>query len=317
MEQAVKSKPKKIGYFKGLKKRFRKHKDIIWFVFPVIILTLIFGYLPMTGVIFAFKEDIRAFNWFYDVLTQPLTFRHITAIVQDAQVLVALKNTLIISVSKIIIFFPLTIIFAILLAEIKRPAISKLILIILCLPNFLSWPVTIGIWNNLLGETGLVNNIIASLGGERIFFFEDFFKPLVILLSIWKGLGWGSIYFYSAIMSIDKEYYEAATIDGATKMQKIWYLTLPGILPVIALQLVMNITYILDAGFDQVYAMLQLVRLYTYEEQILGTYIFDLAMSNSKIPFTVAMSVVNGALALFLMLGGNTFVKKKLGRSLW
>ena len=118
-------------------------------------------------------------------------------------------------------------------------------------------------------------------------------------------------------MSIDKEYYEAAVIDGANKFQQIRYLTIPGILPVIALQLVMNITYILDAGFDQVYAMLNLVRSITYDEQILGTYIFDLTMKNNNIPFTVAMSVVQGLFALVLMLGGNTLVKKKLGRSLW
>ena len=108
-------------------------------------------------------------------------------------------------------------------------------------------------------------------------------------------------------MSIDKEYYEAATIDGANKFQQVRYLTIPGILPVIALQLVMNITYILDAGFDQVKSMLELVR----------SNIFELTMRQSNIPFTVAMSVIQGLFALFLMLGGNTLVKKKMGRSLW
>ena len=318
MAQTVMVNPKKINYFKKQHKNFKKHKGILLFLVPAILLTLLFGYVPMTGVIFAFKEKITPLNWLYDVLTQPFTFKHMAMVFQDAEVLTALKNTLIISVSKILIFFPLTIILAILLSEIKRPSISKLLLIILCLPNFLSWPVTIGIWNNLLSlDNGLVNNVIASLGGERIYFFQDHFKFLVVFLSIWKGIGWGSIYFYAAIMSIDKEYYEAATIDGASKIQQIWYLTIPGILPVIALQLVMNITYILDAGFDQVYSMLNLVKSITYDEQIIGTYIFNLTMSNSNIPFTVAMSVIQGLFSLFLMLGGNALVKKYLGRSLW
>lgn len=317
METVIK-KTKKVGYFKRQMHHLKKNKTIIAFLIPAFLLSLLFGYVPMTGIIFAFKEKVTPNNWLYDTLTSRFTFKHILSVFSDPEVLTALKNTLIISFSKILIFFPLTIVLAILLSEIKNTALSKLLLIILCLPNFLSWPVTIGIWNNLLSlDNGLINNLIASLGGERIYFFRDHFKFLVVFLSIWKGIGWGSIYFYAAIMSIDKEYYEAAKIDGANKFQQIRYLTIPGIIPVIALQLVMNITYILDAGFDQVYAMLNLVRSITYDEQILGTYIFNLTMKNSNIPFTVAMSVIQGLFALVLMLGGNTLVKKKLHRSLW
>lgn len=298
---------------------FKKNKTIMPFLIPAVLLVLFFGYLPMFGIIFAFKEEIRAFNWLYDFLTADFTFRHVTEIFRDQDVLKAISNTLIISGTKLIIYFPLCIIFAILLSEIKRPWISKLILIIMCLPNFLSWPVTIGIWNNLIGYDGILTKMLLKWGvlATQTSLFDTIFKPLVVFLSIWKGLGWGSIYFYSAIMSIDKEYYEAATIDGASKVQKIRYLTIPGILPVIALQLVLNITYIMDAGFDQVYAMIQLVPNATYEEQILGTFIFNQALSATDLSFGVAMSVVNGLFALVLMLTGNALVKKKLGTSLW
>lgn len=298
---------------------FKKNKTIMPFLIPAILLVLFFGYLPMFGIIFAFKEEIRAFNWFYDFLTADFTFKHVTEIFKDQDVLMAIKNTLIISLSKLAIYFPLCIIFAILLSEIKKAWISKIILIVMCLPNFLSWPVTIGIWNNLIGYDGIITKMLLKWGvfETQTSLFDTMFKPLVVFLSIWKGLGWGSIYFYSAIMSIDKEYYEAATIDGASKVQKIRYLTIPGILPVIALQLVLNITYIMDAGFDQVYAMIKLVPNATYEEQILGTYIFNQALSATDLSFGVAMSVVNGVFALVLMLTGNALVKKKLGTSLW
>ena len=230
MEQVIELKPKKKGFWAKQFHNLKKNKSIIWFILPVVVLVLFFGYLPMFGIFFAFKENISAGNWLYDLLTQGWTFRHIARIFSDVEVLAAISNTLIISVSKLLIYFPMCIIFAILLSEIKKPWISKLILIIMCLPNFLSWPVTIGIWNNLLGESGLVNNFISAMGGERQDFFGGvfpgtdirYFKFLVVGLSIWKGLGWGSIYFYSAIMSIDKEYYEAATIDGASKIQRIW-----------------------------------------------------------------------------------------------
>lgn len=316
--QNLASGQRKMGYFRRQMRNLKMNRSIIMFLIPAMLLTIMFGYVPMAGIIFAFKEKVTPTNWLYDTLTSPFTLENFSNVFADEEVLIALKNTLIISVTKILIFFPLTIILAVLLSEIKKTALSKLLLIILCLPNFLSWPVTIGIWNNLLSlDNGLINNLIASMGGERIYFFRDHFKFLVVFLTVWKGVGWGSIYFYAAIMSIDKEYYEAAIIDGANKFQQIRYLTIPGIMPVIALQLVMNITYILDAGFDQVYAMLNLVKSLTYDEQILGTYIFNLTMKNYDIPFTVAMSVLQGLFALVLMLGGNTLVKKKLGRSLW
>ena len=307
---------------------FKKNASIMWFILPAAALVLFFGYLPMFGIIFAFKTDLDSTNWIYDIFKQGWTFEHIFGLFKNPDVLLALGNTLMISVTRLIVCFPASIIFAILLSEIKKPWLAKIILIVMCLPNFLSWPVTIGIWNNLLHyENGLINNLIASVGGQRIDFYVvaevgEFsftpFKVLSVLLSLWKGLGWSSIFFYSAIMSIDKEYYEAATIDGASKVQKIWYLTIPGILPVIALQLVMNITYLLDAGFDQTYSMLMILnpngRL---TEMILGTFIFDLATGNSQLPLAVATSIVNGVLALILMLVGNWFVKKKLGSSLW
>ena len=319
MEQVIDLKPKKKTFWKKQAENFKKNSSIIWFILPAAALVLFFGYLPMFGIIFAFKTDLDSTNWIYDIFKQGWTFEHLLGLFKNSDVLLALGNTLMISITRLIICFPASILFAILLSEIKKPWVSKLILIVMCLPNFLSWPVTIGIWNNLLSEFGLVNNFLSAIGQERVLFLQqdEYFKFFVITLSIWKGLGWGSIYFYAAIMSIDKEYYEAATIDGASKIQKIWYLTIPGILPVIALQLVLNITYIMDAGFDQVYAMLQLSRDLTETQQILGTYTFDLYMRQGEIPLSVAISVVNGIFSLVLMLVGNWFVKKKLGSSLW
>ena len=321
MNQTLSVKKKKDGYFKTQIKYLKKNVSIIYFLLPAVLLALLCGYLPMIGATWAFREQISTTNWLYDTLTftNGYTFKHIVGIFSDPEVsdklFGALSNTLIISGIRIALIFPLTIIFAIFLSEIKNSFISKLVLIILCLPNFLSWPVTINIWvnvfefiNKVLGDAGLISS--------KILFFDSLFKPLVIFLGVWKGLGWSSIFFYSAIMSIDKEYYEAATIDGANKVQKIWYLTIPGILPVIALQLVMSITYILDAGFDQVYTMLQ-VSNDDNNQEILGTLIYYYTMTSTDIPQVVGLSVLNGLIALVLMLVGNTVVKKYFGRSLW
>ena len=317
----IKSKKKKEGYFKTQMKNLRKNVSIIYFLLPAILLALLCGYLPMIGATWAFREKITQVNWLYQTLsfTNGWTMKHVIDIFTDVEIadklFGALGNTLTISGIRIALIFPMTIIFAIFLSEIKNSFISKLVLIILCLPNFLSWPVTINIWVNVFD---FINKILGVIGliQDPISFFDILFKPLVIFLGVWKGLGWSSIFFYSAIMSIDKEYYEAATIDGANKVQKIWYLTIPGILPVIALQLVMSITYILDAGFDQVYTMLQ-VSIDDENQQILGTLIYWYTMNSTDIPQVVALSVINGAIALVLMLVGNSVVKKYFGRSLW
>lgn len=321
-------------YFKEEKKKFKRHKSIIWFVIPAVIVALLLAYLPMLGVLFSFKEEIRAGDWMHDLFctgcnnsycggigfNNGWTLRHYAAIFQDEYFVDAVLNTLQISLLKLVIIFPLTIIFAIMLSEIKSQKFSKLILILSCLPNFISWPVALGIFENIFAQqNGLLNNILFSINSNHVpvDFFNEWYLGLVVFLAAWKSIGWGSIMYYAAIISIDKSYYEAATLDGASKLQKIRYLTLPSITPLIALMLVMNITYIMDAGFDQIYTMLKMIPSMTNEYQILGTYIFNLVQSGASIPFTVALSVFNGLIALVLMLGGNALVKKFFDKSLW
>lgn len=311
---------------KSLRMQFRKYRHIFWFILPALLITLFWGYIPMIGTLIAFrtKFDLTGFytplGSFFDP-TAGWTLSQFSHIFRDSEFLVALQNTLTISFLKIFICFPLSIVIALLLSEMQNQGAAKLILIIICLPNFLSWPVVNGIWENLLSISGgLVNNFLVKIGilDEPFWFYgsREWFKPLAVFLSAWKGAGWGSIMFYASIMSIDKTYYEAATLEGAGKIRKIWSLTLPAIMPMIALMLVMNITYILDAGFEQIFTMMTPETRYT--QQILGTYLYDISIVNqSNIPFAVALGVFNGAVATFFMLGGNALCKKTLGRGLW
>lgn len=311
---------------KSLRKQFIKYRHVFWFIIPALAITLFWGYTPMIGTLIAFrtKFDLTGFytpiGSFFDP-TANWTFSQFSQIFYDTDFIVALKNTLAISLLKIGICFPLSIITALLLSELRNQRLAKLILIIICLPNFLSWPVVNGIWENLMSiQGGLINNFLVKNGflKEPFWFYgsREWFKPLVIFLSAWKGTGWGSIMFYASIMSIDKSYYEAASIEGASKVQKIWHLTLPAIMPMIALMLVMNITYILDAGFEQVFTMMNPET--RYSQQIIGTYLYDISIVNqSNIPFAVALGVFNGAIATTFMLSGNALCKKTLGKGLW
>lgn len=333
-EIVVKKESKIKKYFKAEGKKFKKNKSIMWFVLPAIILSLVFAYLPMVGVLFSFKADMRPAYWMHDFFCSGCdnyycgqtgfdtgwTLAHYAAIFKDATFIKAVGNTLQISGLKLIIIFPLTIIFAIMLSEIKSQKLSKLVLILACLPNFISWPVALGIFENIFAQqNGLLNNLLYAINNNhvQVDYFSEWYLFLVIFFAAWKSIGWGSIMYYAAIVSIDKSYYEAATLDGASKLQKIRYLTIPSLVPLIALMLVMNITYIMDAGFDQIYTMLKMIPSMTNDYQILGTYIFRLIESGEPYPFTVALSVFNGLIALSLMLGGNGLVKKFLNQSLW
>ncbi len=335
IEKVSPKKPNKFKeFFKDQKKRAIKYKSILWFVLPLMIICLLLSYIPMLGISFSFKESIRPGFLLHDIFCTGCgnsycvasgfnpgwTFTHYAAIFQDEYFLSAVSNTLVISSLKLIIIFPLTIMFAIMLSEVKNQKLSKFILIITCLPNFISWPVTLGIFQNILAQqSGLLNNILFMINSNHkpIDFLNDYYMFLVVFLAAWKQIGWGSIMYYSTIIAIDKSYYEAASIDGATKLQKIRYLTIPSLKPMIALMLVMNITYIMDAGFDQIYPMLKMVPSKTYDYQILGTYIFNLVQEGASYAFTVALSVFNGLIAVTLMLSGNALVKKFLNRSLW
>ena len=233
----------------------------------------------------------------------------------------SVKNTLVVNIVKIILTFPIPILLAVLLVDISRPGVSKTILIVLCLPHFLSWAMAIGIWKNLLSpDSGALNNILINIGilKEPYYFFgsNGWFKPLVVFLAAWKGSGWNTIIFFAAVVAIDKSFFEAATLEGANKFQKIRFVTIPTILPTIALMLVNSLTYLFTAGLEQFMAMYESPT--RYSQYVIDTLMYDKTMQSAgNYPVATALGLMNGVIALVLMLGGNTFVKKKLHTSLW
>lgn len=297
-----------------------KHRHILWFMIPAAIFAFIFSYIPMFGIAFSFKGegfDLTIGDIFWNLANNGWTLQNFIDIFYDASFFKAVGNTLVINLVRLVICFPLSIIIAIQLSELKSQTLAKLILIIICLANFLSWPVVIGTWQNILHpDTGIIGKLFfpnTVIMGEN-----GLFKMFVVLLSAWKGAGWGSIVYYAAITSIDKSYYEAASIDGANKFQKISYLTIPGIVPTIALMLVLNFSGMLAAGFEQIYTMMQINGNLMETQITLDTYLYDISVVNrTNIPFATALGVFNGLIGLMLMLVGNKITTKKLHRGLW
>lgn len=301
-------------------KRLKKHYRILPFIIPAAVFTIIFSYIPMLGIIFAFKDNFNLMkgNVLWNVLNFGWTFKHFGDIFYDPSFIRAVSNTFVINILKLIICFPLSILFAIQLAELKNQSMAKVILIIACIPNFLSWVIVIGIWQGVLHpDSGLIGKLFFA-GQPNIMGVDGLFKLFVILLNIWKGVGWGSIIYYAAITSIDKTYYEAATMDGANKIQKALKLTLPAILPTIALMLVLQISGMMAAGFEQVYTMMQINPELIESQITLDTYLYEISVVNrTNIPFATALGVFNGLIALALMIIGNKITTKTLHRGLW
>ncbi len=313
----------KHGFWHDQWKRIKKYRKLLWFLIPAAAFTLVFSYVPMLGILFSFKGagfDLTRGDILFNLTHGDWTIQNYLDIFVDTTMFHAVGNTLLINVIRLALCFPLSIVIAVMLSELKNQTFSKVILIIITIPNFLSWAIVIGIWSGFLHpDTGFFGKALTEIGIVNIMAQESWFKPLVIFLSAWKGAGWGCILFYSAIMSIDKTYYESATLEGANKLQKMWYLTLPSILPTIALMLVLNIAGMMAVGFEQVWTMMQADASLINSQITLDTYIYRISNldASNNVPFATALGVFNGIIGLVLMLVGNAITTKTLKRGLW
>ena len=304
-----------------LRDKIEKHKHLIPFVIPAILFALVFCYLPMAGIVIAFKDNPNfvRYDVFEALSRSDWTMENFEKIFSDPEILRYIRNTLIISVMKIVILFPLPVVLAVMITELRQKNFSKLVQGLVFLPHFFSWVVIVGIFNSIFGLYGPVNNFAEALGGDPIYFMGEpgWFRWLVVILSGWKEIGYSSIVYISAIMSIDPALYEAAKIDGASKLKQIWNITIPSIMPTIIVMLIIRIGYLMDAGFEQVYAMLNSLTRETGE--IIGTYVYRLGLGSSSNDYglSTAVGLFNGIISLMLILGANYFSKKKTGNGVW
>ena len=301
--------------------KVKKYKSLIPFVLPAMAFALIFSYLPMVGILIAFKDNPNFLR--YDVLEafqrSDWTLENFKILFSDPEILTYIKNTLIISVMKIVILFPLPVVLAVMITELRKKGFSKLVQGIVFLPHFFSWVVIVGIFKSIFGVYGPINNLSVALGGEAVHFMGEpgWFRWLVVILSGWKEIGYSSIAYIAAIMSIDPALYEAAKIDGASKLNQIRNITIPSIMPTIVVMLIIRIGYLMDAGFEQVHAMLTSTTRETGE--IISTYVYRLGFStgSSDYGLSTAVGLFNGIISLALILAANYFSKKKTGNGVW
>lgn len=279
-------------------------------ILPVILWYFIFMYVPMYGLVLAFQDYSFSGGYFGSKFIGLTNFK---ILVEDPNFRNAFWNTMVINFYRIVFGFPIPIIFALLLNEIYHIKFKKIVQTITYLPHFISWIVLAGILNSFLSlDTGVINVILSKLGLEQINFFleNQYFRPMIIITDIWKEVGWNTIIYLAAIAGINPTLYEAATIDGANRFQKIIFVTIPCIRNVIAIMLILQIGNILQMGFDQVYNLYNPV---VYESSdIIDTYIVRNLTNATNISIPAAAGLIKSAICFALLLLAN-FLAKRTG----
>ena len=237
--------------FRKLGGKILKSKYLIMMILPAIVFYILFCYVPMYGILMAFKD----FKPKLGIMGSPWNgVDNFIKVFEEPKFWLAFRNTLIIGSIKIVISFLGAVTIALLLNELRMIKTKKTIQTIVTFPHFLSWVVVSGFIFSLFAYNGAVNSLIDAMGGSRQNFLADkgFFFGMVFASDIWKEAGWGSIIYLATMAGIPQDQYEAADIDGATRLQKIWHITLPGIKPTAILLLIMSVGGVLSAGFDQI-----------------------------------------------------------------
>ncbi|MCU6712257.1 ABC transporter permease subunit [Paenibacillus sp. J5C_2022] len=292
-----------------------KDWDLYLMLIPGLLFLLLLKYTPMYGLIIAFQDfsifkGISGSDW--------VGLKHFERLVVNDQFLNVLANTLIISVYKLLFLFPAPILIAVLMNEIRKLMFKRVVQSVIYLPHFISWVIISGLFINLLSlNDGIVNTIIAKLGGEHIAFFMDqsVFRGLLVLTEGWKEVGWGTIIYLAAIAGIDPQLYEAAKMDGASKLQQMIHVTLPGIFSTIVLMLILRLGNMLEAGTEQILVMYNPV---VYDvADVIGTYVYRVGIGASDYSFSTAVGMFESVIAFTLVVSGNAICKKFLGRSIW
>lgn len=282
---------------------------------PGILYFFLFKYVPLFGSVIAFQnynifKGITGSDW--------VGLEHFQKMFSHYDFLRILNNTLLLGLYDLVIAFPVPILLAILLNEVRMIVFKRLLQTIVYMPHFLSWVVISGIFMGIFSmDAGVVNKALGFLGMQPIYFLgeDSYIRSILIGSGIWRDSGYGTIIFLAAIAGINPDLYEAAEVDGAGRLKQIWSITLPSLLPTIMILLLLHIGKFLDLGFERVFVFLNPLNLESGE--ILDTYIYKAGLLSQQYSYTTAIGLFKSVVGLMLILIGNFFSKKTTGESLY
>jgi putative aldouronate transport system permease protein len=275
---------------------------LLWFA--------IFKYGPMWGVMTAFQD----YSPFLGMLGSPwVGWKHFQELFARPDFWILLKNTLILGVLSLVIYFPFTIVLALLLNELRNRVFREALQTVFYAPYFVSWVVIAGITILTFSSAqGIFSRLLASDAGQPFMLLNkpEYFRLTVILQQIWKDAGWGSVIFLAALSGIDQQLYEAAVIDGASRWKQLWHITLVGLRPTIVIILIMRLGSFLDVGFEQIYTLINNNPLLYRVGDVFDTFAFRKGIQEGMFSYATTVSLFKSVIAFVLVLGANWLAKK-------
>jgi putative aldouronate transport system permease protein len=301
--------------YSALKTDVKKNWELYLLSLPAFAFFIIFQYVPMYGVQIAFK-NFRAVD---GIMGSPwVGLEHFIRFFRSYNFRQVLQNTIGLSLYQLTAGFPVPIILALMINEVKNSKFRKAVQVVSYAPHFVSTVVVVGIINVLLSqETGVLNKIILKMGGQALPFLTEpsFFKTIYVISGIWAGAGWGSIIYFAALSAVDVQLYEAAAMDGATKLQKILNIDIPSILPTMVVMLILRAGQIMTVGFEK--ALLMQNSLNISASEIISTYTYRVGLVNANYSFSAAVGLFNSLSNFILLILVNRIARAINETSLW
>jgi putative aldouronate transport system permease protein len=297
-------KPRRVS----LRVRVVQYRWLYLLLLPGVLYFLIFRYAPMWGAQIAFRDYVP----FLGIMGSPwIGFDNFTDFFGNPDFLRLLSNTLILAALSLLVAFPLTIIVALLLNEVRLQVFKRTVQTLIYVPHFLSWTIVASLTYLLFAfDVGPLFTLINSVLGTDIDFLAnpDWFRPIIVAQEIWKNTGWGTIIFLAALASVDQEQYEAAMIDGANRFQRMWHITLPSIRGVIIVLLILQIGQILNTGFEQIYLMTNALNRQVAD--VFDTYVYFVGITQGAYSYSTAVGLFKAVIGVVLIFGANHLAKR-------
>ncbi len=303
--------------FRRIKKAFNRDKYLYLIIALPIVYYVLFHYLPLYGVLISFF-DVKVFKGLNEFLSSPfIGFKYFKEYLTDPYFWKLVRNTIIIRLYTIIFNFPVPILFALILNDVRNVAFKKFVQTVTYLPHFISTVVICGMIRSYFSSNGIVSQLVVALGGQAKPYMSlpQYFRPIYVGSGVWQSFGWNSIVYLAALTGINPELYEAATLDGAGRIQKMWHVSLPGIKPTIVILFIIQMGSIMNVGYEKI------LLLYSGSTQdvadVISTYVYRRGIVDSKFNYGTAVGLFTSVIGFMFLSSSNAISRAFTESSLW